>query len=318
MENQNKQPQKGADLEIILDQFSDEERAGAEEIWQQSKKARYRIGVTHEKEVEEALQNVHFRIQEAEASNKKDSNISGFILSNARYLVAAVALIVLGFGFLMVPQIITVPNTEIALIELPDGTSVEMNSGSTLEYNRLFALTNRDLILNGEAYFSVKTGEEPFIVEANGSATEVTGTEFNVRSWANDPANETTVTVTEGNVDFYPAANKLNVVSLQAGQTSRLNSKMSSPAQPISISVDDHLAWRENRMVFQETPFIVILHDLERSFDVEIELDVEGMEYETLTAYYNQPTTIETVLEDICTVKGLRYTKTTNGYRIFK
>jgi ferric-dicitrate binding protein FerR (iron transport regulator) len=171
--------------------------------------------------------------------------------------------------------------------------------------------------LNGEAYFSVETAEDPFIVEANGSATEVTGTEFNVRSWADDPANETTVTVTEGHVEFYPAGKKSNRVSLTAGQTSRLNAEMSSPAQPITSS-EEHLAWRENRMVFQQTPLIVILKNLERSFDVEIELDVEGMDDETLTAYYNQPTNIETILEDICTVKGLRYTATNNGYRIFK
>ena len=63
---------------------------------------------------------------------------------------------------------------------------------------------------------------------------------------------------------------------------------------------------------------ITILHDLERSFNVTIELDVENMEYETLTAYYNRPASVETILEDICTVKGLRYAKTTNGYRIFK
>jgi ferric-dicitrate binding protein FerR (iron transport regulator) len=92
---------------------------------------------------------------------------------------------------------------------------------------------------------------------------------------------------------------------------------MSSPAQPTASS-EEHLAWRENRLVFQQSPLIVILQDLERSFDVEIELDVNGMEYETLTAYYNQPTNIESILEDICTVKGLRYTKTTSGYRIFK
>jgi ferric-dicitrate binding protein FerR (iron transport regulator) len=123
--------------------------------------------------------------------------------------------------------------------------------------------------------------------------------------------------VTEGHVEFYPAGNRSNTVSLEEGQTSRFNTEMSSPAQPVT-SADKHLAWRDNRMVFQETPLIVILHDLERNFDVEIELDVEDMQYETLTAYYNEPANIETILEDICTVKGLRYTKTTNGYRIIK
>ena len=317
MENQNKHTQHHSNLEEILNEFSNKERAGVEEVWQESKHARHQQVDISYNEVEEALENVHFQIKEKNRAGKTGSTISGYILSNARYLVAAIALIILGFGFLMVPKTITVPNAEIATIELPDGSSVELNSGSTLRYNRLFALTNRDINLNGEAYFSVEKGDEAFIVEANGSATEVTGTEFNVRSWANDPAGETTLTVTEGNVKFYPAGDSSKLVLLQAGQSSQLNSEMSFPAQP-KASMDENLAWRENRLVFQETPLIVILHDLERSFDVEIELDTDGMDYETLTAYYNQPTNIETVLEDICTVKGLRYTKTNNGYRIFK
>lgn len=317
MENRNKHTQHDSNLEEILNQFSMEERTDIEEVWKQSKQAQNQKVDVSDHEVEEALENVHFRMKVEDRSGKTGTNISGFILSNARYLVAAVALIVLGFGFLMVPKTITVPNAEIATIELPDGSTVELNSGSTLRYNRLFAFTNRDITLNGEAYFSVEKGNETFIVEANGSATEVTGTQFNVRSWTDDPAGETTVTVTEGNVKFYPADDSSKMVSLQAGQSSQLSSEMSSPAAP-KTSSDENLAWRENRLVFQESPLIVILQDLERSFDVEIEVDTDGMDYETLTAYYNQPISIETVLEDICTVKGLRYTKTNNGYRIFK
>lgn len=306
-----------SDLEEILNQFSNEERMHAEEVWKQSKHAQYPQVDISQKEVDEALEKIHFQMKEEKVSIKTGSKISGFILSNARYLVAAVALIVLGFGFFMVPKTITVPNAEIASITLPDGSSVELNSGSTLRYNRLFAFTNRDITLNGEAYFSVENGDEPFTVEANGSVTQVTGTEFNVRSWSNDPADETTITVTEGNVQFYPAGDSSKMVSLQAGQSSQLSRNMSSPVQPKTFK-EENLAWRENRLVFQETSLVVIIQDLERNFDVEIELDAEQMDYETLTAYYNQPTNIETVLEDICTVKGLRYTKTNNGYRIFK
>lgn len=317
MTSNNNHNRKDSDFENLMHRFPKKERKEVEEVWRLSKKARHRKHLSSDEEIEEALQNVHFRIDEKKKSEKKGSNISGFILRNARYLVAAVALIVLGFGFFTVPKTITVPNAEITVIELPDGSSVEMNSGSTLRYNRLFGYINRSLTLNGEAYFSVLEGEKPFIVEANGSAIEVTGTEFNVRSWSTDPGSETTVTVTEGNVEFYLAGNRSNKVSLMAGQTSRLNVEMSTPAQP-AASTDENLAWLEKRMVFQEEPLIVILHDLERNFDVEIELDAEKMEFETLTAYYNQPANIETILEDICTVKGLRYTKTSSGFRIYK
>ncbi len=318
MSDKNKQPRNEADIERILDQFSDADRDKAEEIWQKSQKGRLRTDLLTEDEVEDALQNVHSRIDRNDSPAKGRPNIAGSILKVSRYLVAAIALIVFGFGIFMVPKTVTVPNGEIAVIELPDGSSVEMNSGSTIRYNRLFSFTNRTLTLNGEAYFSVEPGEEPFLVEANNAVVEVTGTEFNVRSWHNDPASETTVTVTDGTVQFYRADRKLNLVTMNKGQSSRLNTDMMEPSDPEEVSTDASLAWRENRLVFQETPFIVILNELERRFDVTIELDVEGMELESLTAYYNQPASIEPILEDLCTVKGLRYTKTKDGYRIFK
>lgn len=318
MTKQKKHAQYGADVERILGQFSETARPGVEEIWTLSKKARTTHESVSENEIEEALENVHFRIHEEKKTNRKSPNITGFILSKARYLVAAIALIVVGLGIFMVPKTFTVPNAETAVIKLPDGSTVEMNSGSTIQYNRLFSFTNRKITLNGEAYFLVEKGKHPFIVEANGAAIEVTGTQFNIRSWPTDPSDETTVTVTEGHVKFYPTKEPSKTVILKKGQTSRLNSGMISPSLPEETASDEHLAWRENRLVFQETPLIVILNDLERAFDVTLNLDEEGMEYETLTAYYKRPANIETILEDICTVKGLRYTKTTNGYRIFK
>lgn len=318
MKNRTKQTENGTGPGDLRDHFADSEKKEVEKIWQLTKRDRPGPKTSSE-EVETALQNVHHRIRKKNKTPEKSpATIAGSVITYSRYLVAAVALIALGFGYVMIPKTVSVPHGEISMFELPDGSTIEMNSGTTIRYNRLFSLTNRSLTLNGEAYFAVEPGDDPFIVEANGSATEVTGTEFNVRSWQDDPKSETTITVTEGTVRFYPEGNQSNSVSLQAGQTSRWNAGLRNPEQPKTASTETILAWRENRMVFQETPFIVILNDLERSFDVTIELDVAGMEMETLTAYYTLPANIESILEDLCTVKGLRYTKTSNGYRIFK
>jgi ferric-dicitrate binding protein FerR (iron transport regulator) len=145
----------------------------------------------------------------------------------------------------------------------------------------------------------------------------VTGTKFNIRSWADHPTKETTLTVTEGTVQFYADENPSESISLRAGEVSQWNATLKKPKEAQDTSPDAQLAWREGRFVFQETPLIAILNDLERSFDIHIYLEVEGIEMDPLTAYYNRSASIETILEDICTVKGLRYTKTTDGYRIY-
>lgn len=313
MSDQNHRPGK----DDFWNQFPGSEKSKAKKVWEQAGLAGRTGKPVTKQEVEEALQDVHFRIESAE--NKKPGKFPGNrILNYSRYLVAATALIVAGLALFLVPKTITVPNTEVTVIELADGSTVHMNSGSTIQYSRLFSFTNRTLSLNGEAYFSVEPGVEPFVVKANGTIIEVTGTEFNVRSWQNDPGKKTTVSVTDGNVQFYPADHINENVMLMAGQTSRWEVDMIRPSEPETESMDANLAWRDNRLVFQDTPFIVIINELERKFGVTIELDAEGIQSSPLTAYYSEPTSVKPILEDICMVKGLRYTETANGFRIFK
>lgn len=297
--------------EDVFEQFSGVEKEQVKEVWEKTAQLSGAAGVS-QPEVEQALENVHERIASSEKPDLKK------IQYLRVWLTAAVALIVFSAGWLLVPKTLTVPNGEMAVYELPDGSSVEMNSGTTIRYSRLFSYNNRSITLNGEAYFDVQEADLPFIVEANGTVTEVTGTRFNIRSWSDDPENETSVAVTEGEVGFYRAGNATQKITLSPGEISRWNSALSEPASPEPVSAGDVLGWREQRFVFQDRPLLAIFNELERRFDVDIDLEAPGYSLETLTAYYREPGDLERVLEDICMVKGLRFAETANGYRVFK
>ena len=93
---------------------------------------------------------------------------------------------------------IEVPIGERASLRLSDGTLVWLNSGSRLEYPTHFATDNRQVRLEGEAYFEVQRDESlPFIVQTNAVDVKVLGTKFNVSSYAKE---ETKVTLKEGKV----------------------------------------------------------------------------------------------------------------------
>jgi transmembrane sensor len=266
-------------------------------------------------EIEEGLKKVHSRIQAETNIPKKHRE---YIWLNARYLVAAIALIIFGAYYIFTPVSITVSYGEMATLELPDGSTAELNSGTTISYNRFYGRTHRELTLNGEAYFSVVNDENPFKVRANGTMTEVKGTRFNIRSWSDDPYSETTITVTEGIVSFYPVQSEISGIDITPGNQSRWNIEMTSPSTPDPVTVSDITGWREQRLIFRDQPLGTILRELERRFDTKIDLEVAGAELEPLTAYYAQPGNLYAVLEDITMVKGLRYSATANGYRIFK
>lgn len=287
------------------------------QVWEMSRNAKSEDQINSD-EIESALKKVHNRIGDSIDFQSAPSDSYNTYWLPARYLVAATALIIFGAWYIFTPIHISVPNGEIASLELKDGSKVELNSGSELTYSRFFGRSSRDLTLNGEAYFSVQASNIPFRVKANGTVTEVTGTQFNIRSWRNDPGSETVVTVTNGEIEFFSENNIHERVTLTPGHSSRWSYDMNEPVTVNQSVILEVTGWKENRLIFKEQNLIVILNELERRFDTQIRLEVSGAELETLTAYYSEPKNIMAVLEDISKVKGFQFSETANGYRIFK
>ncbi|WP_158607321.1 FecR family protein [Rhodohalobacter sp. SW132] len=266
-----------------------------------------------ESETEDALKDLHIRLE----TESQKPEISGYIHRYSRYLVAAVALILFGAVLFFMPRNVTAPYGEIAELELPDGSLIELNSGTTVQFNRLFGVTNRTLSLNGEAWFDVKNGNVPFIVKANGTVTEVTGTEFSVRSWADDPGDKTRVAVKSGSVLFFPEGMDQNRVNLTAGYRSTWSAGSVKPEEPAEADMELITGWRERMFVFYDEPLGHIFREVERRFGVRVDLENSRAATETLTGYYRQVESVESLLDDICTVAGLNYARTANGFRVY-
>ena len=74
----------------------------------------------------------------------------------------------------------------ISSVDLPDGSKVWMNSGSYLKYPVRFTGGKREVFLDGEAFFSVRSDEkERFIVNtSNKIKVDAVGTEFNMDAYS--------------------------------------------------------------------------------------------------------------------------------------
>ncbi|SHG90339.1 FecR family protein [Flagellimonas flava] len=164
---------------------------------------------------------------------------------------------------------LTVPYGKKFELMLSDGTHVFLNSGSKLRYPVTFLKdSNRDVYLDGEAYFSVKRDEErPFTVITDDMNTRVYGTEFNVSSYKNE--NNTSTVLVEGSVGVYRSNNDeaLKPIAIAPGQR--------AVYQDNTIAVEDaevlkYIAWKENKLLFANDSFDLILKELERHFNVRI------------------------------------------------
>jgi ferric-dicitrate binding protein FerR (iron transport regulator) len=77
------------------------------------------------------------------------------------------------------PQtVIEAPDDATRRVILSDGTDVMLNSTSSLAYSE-----EREITLEGEAFFKVTKGEKPFVVTAGEVTVTVLGTTFNVEAY---------------------------------------------------------------------------------------------------------------------------------------
>ncbi len=81
-----------------------------------------------------------------------------------------------------------------SVLTLPDGSKVTLNSASALRYPAAFSGDTREVYLTGEAYLDVAHDRKhPFILHTEKMDIRVLGTQFNVKSYADDSTKEATL-----------------------------------------------------------------------------------------------------------------------------
>lgn len=143
-------------------------------------------------------------------------------------------------------------------IELSDHTLITLNALSSVVYTEKDWENNRNILLKGEAYFKVTKGEK-FNVHTSSGLISVLGTEFNVKQ--RDGYFE--VSCFEGLVSV--AYNK-TTVKLSAGKSFRLLGNKIFHEETDALQPD----WIENKSIFSSTPYLYVLKEFERQYNVTI------------------------------------------------
>ncbi len=162
---------------------------------------------------------------------------------------------------------LSVPKSGQYKLQLADGTTIWMNSASTLRYPVSFPGTVREVELSGEAYFEVAPDrQKPFIVKLrNDARVQVLGTSFNINAYENE--SELLTTLLEGKVKV--SAGNVQV-DLIAGQQSRLDGAGNLRIIE-KVHTDEVIAWKNGQFIFKRTDLKTLLRQLERWYDIEVE-----------------------------------------------
>lgn len=165
-------------------------------------------------------------------------------------------------------EVVTLPGQKTRVI-LPDGSIVWLNSASTLKYSTDFNDQKREVILTGEAFFDVsKDKSKIFRVKCGGLDVDVYGTSFNVKNYPDEYSQE--VTVAEGVVGI--ASNSKEIRKLTKGEQATLN-KVSGKVIFDKEDPDIVAAWKNNELIFRNTPIEEVIKSLESWYGVKINID---------------------------------------------
>ncbi|MCG6190113.1 FecR family protein [Maribellus maritimus] len=159
-----------------------------------------------------------------------------------------------------------VPPGQKSNVILADGTSVWLNSGSTLTYfigNKL----DRKVHLEGEAFFDVtKDKKRPFLVETDKYTVKVYGTSFNVRAFKEQVTSE--IILEEGAVSVITGKNE--EIKLKPNQRFYINEE--NKYQVSHIDPEYYTCWKDNILRVNNEELQHLIVRLERWYGVSISI----------------------------------------------
>jgi ferric-dicitrate binding protein FerR (iron transport regulator) len=208
---------------------------------------------------------------------------------SGRWLVAATLLLVSGItGWLLRDQLLyTTIDTQahqLRSVELSDGSTVALNSQSTLKIPRLgYGWLSRRVRLTGDAVFDVKhlPSEQTFVVEtADGLAVEVLGTEFSVRS--RNARAEVVLRRGRVNLHYERGEQPEQMLAMKPGDRVTLNQQIGMQLQSRTDTTQfGH--WRYRSFSFNDTPLGDVARQMQRVFGVTVQLADPSLAGRTLT-----------------------------------
>ncbi|MBK7628066.1 MAG: FecR family protein [Bacteroidales bacterium] len=216
-------------------------------------------------------------------------------------------------------------------ILLPDSTKVILNAGSSIRYSSNFNVTNRDLVLVGEALFKVaKNLDIPLNVNAGDINVKAVGTEFNIKAYDDESIIETTLI--EGKVeisqllnvddksqfiDLIPNQKAIYIKETESFNLEKIRNLDSLDAKPVrtlyenilispKVDVSQVVAWTKGRLVIRGESLDNLCIELQRKYDVSIVFSDEKIKKYRFTGVLMDET-LEQVLNVIKLTAPIEY-----------
>ncbi|MDR0429481.1 MAG: FecR domain-containing protein [Tannerellaceae bacterium] len=277
---------------------------GMEQLWSLKDELRF----SEEQEISLAY-NRFLWGQKADVTYRRKEHANRY-LRWVKYGVAAIIIILLSLNLYQLRQkegaiamnMVEVPKGEKASITLSDGTKIWLNAETKFTYPFQFGLKNREVKIEGEAYFEVaKNEKKPFIVKGSNFNIHVLGTRFNVNA---HPGEDVSIALKEGKISV-DSKNSENQMILKPSDYLQLTTDGRTILQKTDISTID--SWTKGEVAFTAQSLAAIVRSLERTFNVPIILKDESLSRELFNCRAQAGTSLFGILELLRETRRMNY-----------
>ena len=191
------------------------------------------------------------------------------------------------------------PDGKVNLVSLPDGSKVRLSAGSSITLAGTDTF-ERQLTLDGSAFFDVVPSDIRFEIETTNASVVVYGTSFGVTAATHSDITE--VTLVSGSVSL-SSANEDDAVLLNPGEFSRVVGD-SSPTEPQIVDLESALSWSD-LFVFRDTPLSQVAERLSERFELPIAVDEELLN-RTVTGTFAPENGLRFILDAVAAALNVR------------
>lgn len=159
-----------------------------------------------------------------------------------------------------------VPYGKRAFLKLSDGTSLWVNTGTTVIYPTVFKGTEREIFVEGEVFAEVfHDSKRPFIIKTDRLDVQVLGTVFNVSAYKEDK--QVSVVLVSGSVNVKPKNGNATII-----KPNQLFAYTDQASTLKNVDVENYVSWHDGVYVFKDEPIESILLRLSRYYNVTMKL----------------------------------------------
>ena len=259
-------------------------------------------------------------LRQLTSPHKKNIPLRRKWLSVAAGIAALVSLSVCGVLYLnrLSPKVsvdyreVAASYGEVKTVLLPDGTQVSLNACSRLVYPEDFAnAPQRTVTLHGQGFFKVARNErQPFVVKTANLDVKVLGTEFDIKSYAGDEV--VSVNVKSGKVQVDMPDVSMKLYADEQFHYNILSNNLNKQAEELEVA-----AWQHGELQFNNTPIQDVARELERVFHCTVTF-APGQCFDNKITGSHTNESVESVLESLAYISGIRYKKADGQYILYK